>query len=142
MKFFPIAMVALTLSLLVGCGGSSDGIKRADVSGTVTFEGTPVERGFIQFVPVPGVEGAPVKLTIENGEYSSSSDPVDSRGIPVGENRVEITASRSTGKQIKNEMGEMEDEIEWYIPEKYNTNSELTMEIAPGDNPRDFTLTP
>jgi hypothetical protein len=51
--------VLLVTALVSGCGGSG-----ATVSGTVTFEGEPVNHGHISFMPTDGkgpAEGAPIR---------------------------------------------------------------------------------
>ncbi|TWT59328.1 hypothetical protein [Rubinisphaera italica] len=134
-----LILISISLS---GCGGGGDGPSRASVEGQVTFSGEPVQSGFIQFIPQQGDEGAPVKLTIKDGKYDTSSDPLDNRGIPLATCRVEITATRDTGKQIKNMMGEMEPESEQYIPAKYNTDSELQTEITSDTDEVNYELVP
>ncbi|MFN3161247.1 MAG: hypothetical protein ACE37I_18190 [Rubinisphaera brasiliensis] len=121
---------------LAGCG-SDRGPQRASVEGTVTFNGDPVQTGSIQFVPVEGVVGKPVSAPISNGEFSLSSG----EGPAVGMNKVVINATRKTGKQKKNIMGEMEDEIEDFIPARYNAQTELQVEISSDGNTETFELT-
>ncbi|WP_052299353.1 hypothetical protein [Rubinisphaera brasiliensis] len=122
--------------LMAGCG-SANGPERAAVSGTVTFNGDPIQTGSIQFVPVEGVVGKPVSAPISNGEFSLSSG----EGPAVGMNKVVINATRKTGKQKKNIMGEMEDEIEDFIPARYNAQTELQVEISSDSNTETFELT-
>lgn len=139
--FFPRVLMSLmvcaTLVVLVGGCGSGSGPERASVEGTVTFNGEPIETGSIQFVPVEGVVGKAVSAPITNGEFSLSS----SEGPAVGMNKVVIDATRKTGKQKKNIMGEMEDEIEHFIPARYNAQTELQVEITSGSNEESFELT-
>lgn len=132
-------VMACGLLVLAGCGGSGD-VTRGDVVGTVTFNGEPVGEGFIQFIPVPGVEGAPVKLWIRDGKFDSTSDEIDNRGIPVGMNRVEIIGRKATGKQIK-VMGELEDEVIQFIPARYNEESELQLDVPAKKITHNFELT-
>ena len=67
-----------------------------------------------------------------------------------GKFRVEITASRKTGKQIPDPAAMMDtsegngmiDQYEQYIPPRYNKRSELTVEVTDdGPNEFDFPLT-
>jgi len=132
-------LLAVGTLVLIGCGGG-DEITRGDVVGTVTWNGEPIEEGFIEFIPVPGVPGAPVKLWIRDGKFDSTSDDIDDRGVPIGMNRVEITARKKTGKQVK-VMGQMEDEIVQYIPARFNEDSELTLDVPNETITRDFELT-
>jgi len=122
--------------LVSGCGSAS-GPERAAVRGTVAFNGEPIETGSIQFVPVEGVTGKAVATPISNGEFSLSSG----EGPAVGMNKVVINATRKTGKQKTNIMGEMEDEIEDFIPARYNAQTELQVDIQPSGNTEAFELT-
>ena len=82
--------LVVMLAVVLGCGG---GISRptGTVSGTVTFDGLPLEEGVISFT---SLEGGPVtggKIT--NGKYIANN-------VTVGKNTVEIkatTAAASSG---------------------------------------------
>lgn len=124
---------------LSGCG-RGDGVHRAVVEGTVTYQGEPIAKGIIVFAPVAGVTGNAVQLIIKDGKFSSSQDAVDSRGIAIGKNDVQITGFRKTGKQIQAPDNSMEEEEVQYIPKKYNENSELQKEIKTGKNEFEFNL--
>jgi len=124
------------VSLLAGCGSGVDSY-RTSVEGTVTYQGKPLESGTIQFIPTKGVTGKPVALKITAGKYSSSKD----KGPAIGLNKVVIRASRKTGKQVENIMGEMEDEIIQYLPAKFNENTTLEVTLEAGKNVgKDFPL--
>ena len=139
-----VQVIPLCVAVFFFCGcKKKEDIARSVVKGTVTFDGTPVETGIITFVPVQGeTAGAPVQLAIKNGAFSSVGDAQDDRGVVTGVNEVRILAVKKTGKQIKNVMGEMEEEEIQYIPEKYNEKSELTQEVKPGSNEFQFELLP
>src|SRR5262245_45958998 len=69
---------------LSGCGDSG-----SVVSGTVTYEGTPLASGSISFAPVDGkgpTSGGPIK----DGQYRVE-------GLLPGQKRVEITGALATG---------------------------------------------
>jgi hypothetical protein len=120
---------------LPGCGGGSD-VKRTSVSGTVQLDGTPLPAGTIQFIPNPGVKGPPVQLEIHDGKFSAST----ANGPTAGQNAVQITAMKKTGKKTKTIMGEEADEIIQYIPAQYNEQSTLTADIQSGGEPLTFQL--
>lgn len=141
-RFVVAISLGLMIALLGGCGGGGDEIDRSVVSGLVTFDGVPVKEGIITFIPTDGAAGAPVQLTIQDGNYNSAQDTLDDRGVVVGLNEVQILATKKTGKQIKNPMNEMEDEVLQYIPAKYNQQSELKQEIKPGKSTINFELVP
>ena len=129
--------VALAIN---GCGGDS-GPERAEVSGSVTFAGQPIETGSIAFIPDGATSGPSVGGSIRDGMYHIPR----SEGPVIGTHRILIQATRPTGQQV--EAGEgaddpaaMVDEVEMYIPERYNRNSELTADVQPGSNQFDFAL--
>ncbi len=135
LRSWQIFVFALLLcGTVAGCGKS--GPARASVSGTVTFDGAPVEEGMIEFIPFPGVVGPPVQIAIKDGKFSSPKDS----GPTVGKNNVQITAMKKTGKKVKTIMGEESDEVVQYIPPQYNQLTQLNTEITTGTNNVDFEL--
>lgn len=132
--------ILLGVGGIAGCSSGSGEVPRAIVHGKVTYQGKPVETGIITFIPGPNVSGSSVQLVIHDGQYDSHSDPVDSRGVVVGENQIQILATRKTGKQVQNPNNELEDEVIQYIPEKYNTATELQRDVQSGNNEFDFEL--
>jgi ABC-type glutathione transport system ATPase component len=119
-----------------GCGKSADGVI---VTGTVTFDGQPVETGHITFEPQE--QGVMTVAPISSGAYTIPAE----RPASIGKYLVRITAERSTGKTIAANPRSQEDqasvEIEQYIPEKYNLRSQLYVDISPTQSNHDFTLT-
>ena len=57
----------LALIGMVGCGQS--GPERIGMSGTVTYNGEPIEDGEISFQPVAGTQAPPTSTTITEGKY-------------------------------------------------------------------------
>ena len=126
--FLPLVLLAS------GCGGASS------VNGNVTLDGTPVEAGYVNFVPADA-SGSGGRAPIIKGRYA-----VDSTAqLKPGAYRVEIYARRKTGRQIAAGSpappGTMIDEEAEAIPEKYNKQSTLQRELKSGNNPVDFDLT-
>lgn len=122
----------LALPLLAGCPGGS-GLDLQPVTGTVTFDGEPVEDGRVQFREVEGDQRSFSGL-IENGKYTMEA--------MTGKMRVEVRASRIIpGKFDESNPGEKEPIGKMYIPEKYNSRSELTADVPSGGGVIDFTLT-
>ena len=70
---------------LVGCGSGDTGPELFPVKGTVSFDGSPVETGRIQFRRVEGDQKA-YSADIKAGNYSLQME--------AGKVTVEITASR------------------------------------------------
>lgn len=135
-KSFVCALLVMSAS---GCFDSS-APTRVGVYGTVKLDGTPVPEGTISFIPEQATNGPTAGGQIVQGAYK-----ITSLGPAIGKYRVEIKSMRKTGKKIEAGTpappGTMIDEIEQYIPAKYNTNSELVFEFERGDNEVDFDLT-
>jgi len=84
----PAALIIVAaFAFLPGCGGS-DGPLRYEVSGTVTYNGEPVPRGYIHFVPdaSQGNQGPATEAEIVDGRYETPT----SKGAVGGPHRVTI----------------------------------------------------
>ncbi len=133
---FPILILmsglALGLGSLLGCAKDGSG---EVVEGKVTFAGQPLGSGHIDFIPVDG-KGPASGGEIKNGQYQFK--------IVVGPKRVNITADKVTGQQkaYPNDPNSPVFDIkEQYLPNRYNTNSELKRDVVSGKNTFDFDLT-
>jgi hypothetical protein len=141
MQKFPLARLALVLSLFacVGCGEKP--IQRASAQGTVTWEGKPIEDGTIVFIPEKGVRGEAVGIPIVDGKYSSKVES----GPCIGANKIEIYAKRKTGKTVMSAVPQAAAPIELkeeYIPPQYNQQSAKKFEVKAGTNQFDYDLPP
>ncbi len=112
--------------LLAGCsGGGSDEYR---VTGSVTFDGQPVEQGEMIFFTS---EMQPYVTRITAGQFECY--------LPEGRKRVEITATRESPTPAPDGLPNYES----YIPAAYNTDSELTAQIEAGrENTLNFDLQP
>ena len=130
MKIVCILILLQVPVLISGCSGDADdGPKMVTVKGTVSFDGKPIRLGNMIFEPADGA-GRTSAGEIKEGDFEFQS--------PLGLKKVIISASRKTGKKGK-EFGE--DKMESYIPEKYNTKSELTENVqADAENVFHFEL--
>lgn len=122
------------LLVLAGCSKNH----RQSLEGTVTLDGKPLSEGSIALQPQPGTQGPSAGGKIVDGRFTIEPD----RGTFAGIFRVEITASRKTGRQVKNHMtGELGDEFGQFLPARYNEQSELTADVkADGKNQFEFAL--
>ena len=123
------ALACATIWTCIGCGPSRP--PTYTVTGTVTFEGTPIEDGDILFEPLENSalrgEGGKIKA----GAFTVKANP--------GKNKISIRASKRNPDK-KGPMGEPIPED--YIPEHYNDASILSESIAPNNENRlDFALT-
>lgn len=118
----------LALMLVSGCDrGPADAPPRVVVTGEVTWEGTPVSKGTIRFIPHPDQDLPVAGAVIRDGRFHADNKG----GVPVGRHRVEITAVRPAEDVSLEEVTDAIPE-EQYLPAKFNTDSELELEIKQG----------
>lgn len=105
------------------------------VSGKVTLDASPLDDAIITFVPLTGGQRQAAWTTIANGQYAIAP----SSGLGTGQFRVEIRALRTTGEKANQNDPTLVNAKE-AVPSKYNSKSELVVEIKPGQNIADFEL--
>ena len=131
-----------------GCGGREPGVRRGRVEGEVTWNGIPVADGVVLFVPqgAIGLGSSPVPTQVVQGKYMLGADD----GPIVGQHRVEVRATRKTGKKTREPSAAMKrfdptlksvELTEQYLPARFNSPSTLTREVQAGENLIDFHLT-
>jgi hypothetical protein len=114
-------LLVIGLALVAGCRPAN----RIHSTGTVRFDGHPVETGAVVFRPV-GSEGTPAGGLIRSGSFSlegpAGRQRVEIRGMrPVDESRLPRTMPRFEGMPVHED----------YIPSAYNTASTLEVEARP-----------
>ncbi len=136
----PAAILACILIAVCGCNsGGKDG--RFAVSGKVTVDGAPLADGRITFLNL-AEGGSTASAKITSGEYTIPRE----FGAKVGEQVVQIEAYRKSSKRVQppgylSAEQVAEGTVEQYLPAKYNTQSELKVEIsADGANEHNFDL--
>ena len=101
-----LAMLTATAAMIViaACGGDSDyGLgQRFPVSGTVTYNGQPLEKGQINFYP-EDPKGTGANGTIENGAYDLSTVG-DRDGARPGKYKVGIVSKEDSAARAKAEF--------------------------------------
>jgi len=118
------------LTCVAGCG---DG--KGMVTGTVTLDARPIRNGMITFVSID--DGPLIR------EGAVITDSAFKTRVPPGKYRVELSAQepkgsrKQTGFDGKEEVIVIQEEI---FPEHYNTHSELTEVITPGENVLNLNL--
>ncbi len=129
---------ALMAACIVGCGGGA----ACSLSGQITFDGQPVPDGNIRLNPVEGTPGVGGAAKIVNGAYEIA----EGDGMLAGKHQVLISATRGTGRMVRAENldgGPSQTEyIEQYIPTRYNRDTELELDLEPGENTKVFSLLP
>jgi hypothetical protein len=86
------------VAAVLGCGDSSGLAKRYPVSGTVKYNGKPLERGTISFVPADG-KGRAAGGTITDGRYSLTTQDQDDGAIP-GKYKVGVVAKEADPSKV------------------------------------------
>jgi hypothetical protein len=128
-------VVALVLALgLASAGGCSLGDSgKGTVTGEVTLDGKPLKEGIIRFIPADG-KSQTADATITDGRYTAQ--------VPVGDKRIEISASKIVGKRkmIDEPGAPAVDDVVELLPERYNVKSQLTLTVQRGRQEKRFEL--
>lgn len=134
-----LSCVVLTALFVSGCGAAKDPLGRLPISGTVTLDGVPLDKGAIRFEPQDAQAGTPSGAMIDKGRYELPRD----QGLAPGVYRVILTAAEAstenrTADEIMNNPGPPPKEL---IPPSYNRQSKITVEVkAQGPNQFDFPI--
>lgn len=135
--------VPLLFFFVAGCGGGEAGPPRAAVEGTVTYEGSPLKKGVIVFVPSAGTTGPKTSASIVDGAFRLDVDS----GPLVGNHSVEIEAvsdelAYDDEQAIERMRAEGIKRVEVIkLPASYNQRTKLKAEIkAEQDNKLTFSL--
>lgn len=122
-----------SLALAVWATGCAEP-KTGKVTGSVTVDGAPIKSGSMAFFPIDG-RGTTVGADIVDGKYAAE--------LVFGSMKVEIRVPKVVGERklydapnspVKQLMAEA-------LPARYNDATELTIEVKPGENQKDFALT-
>jgi hypothetical protein len=120
-----------TTLMIMGCGDQ----KESEVSGTVTYDGKPLEQGSIRFSPVSGT-GPSGGGAIKDGKYSAKNLTPGMSKVSISGTKVTETKKMDYGSDGTQVVTTGED----IVPEKYNKASELKFELKPGSQTKDFDL--
>jgi hypothetical protein len=134
----PGGLAALMLIGLVGCGASGEP-PRETISGTVTFDGEPLQEGTIQFMPeTPSTQATSAWGRVSGGKFEVLRDQGPSSG------RYSVTIISGGDGAAGQPAGAMPGEgtpVKEKIPEKYNARTTLTAEVKQGGpNTYEFAL--
>jgi hypothetical protein len=122
----------LTALLLTGCADSGPPV--GQVEGTITLDGKPLPNARVTFTPL-FPEGSPAYgETDQQGRYAMRYQ-TDRPGVLLGKHRVEI----STWEILTNPDGSKQ-RVPELVPEKYNNESELEVDVVKGRQTLDFEL--
>jgi len=131
-RFWCTAVWLLAAALLGGCGRAEPA--KGFVSGVVTLDGKPLERGSVLFVSADNT------LPSSSGEIKDGAYRAE---VYVGPMNVQVLSPRVVGKRKLYDTPDspVRDVTEESIPAKYNTHTELTYEVKPGEQEKNFVLT-
>jgi hypothetical protein len=153
-----LVVLAVAGALVITSCGTDDGLgRRYAVSGTVTYNGKPLEKGVISFVPDdPKNVGA--TGTIENGSYALSTGG-ENDGARAGKYKVTIAAKEDSYAKAKADFAKETKGFDpGYLPGRYVASAEakakslipagygdirtttLTAEVQEKSNSIDFKL--
>jgi hypothetical protein len=114
------AMLPVPALLVMASCGADDGLgKRYPVSGTVTYNGNPLEKGEISFVSEDLKSNLGASGQITNGSYTLSTGGNDD-GAQVGKYKVTVTAKEDFVAKAKADFQrETKQQESNYIPPQY-----------------------
>lgn len=124
-------MLGFAVMALVGCGGG--GPAAATVSGEIKVNGKPLAKGTIAFVSADA-PGTPASAEVTAGRYEIHTT--------AGPKKVQVSAPVVTGKQREYNAPDAPfvEFTEEGLPPKYNTETELTLDVQAGSNTKDWSL--
>ena len=131
-----LGWVALLVAL-AGCGMARTPMR---VWGKVAYDGKPVAKGSIVFVPVEDTLGPTTGANIEKERYEV---PASIGPWRDGDYKIEITGMAKNGQKLPNPSipggppVELEDN---FIPTKYNNLTELRVSISADSNKNEFAF--
>jgi hypothetical protein len=124
-----LALLASAL-FVIGCEEPTTGT----VTGMITVDGAPAKNGSIAFFPVDG-KAATAGAEIVDGRYTAQ--------VAFGQSKVEIRVPKVVGERKLYDApnSPMKSVLAESLPAKYNDASELTLDVKPGENRQDYSLT-
>jgi hypothetical protein len=129
------ALVLASSGFVTGCGGSDVGA----LSGAVTYNGEPVEDGYITFSPTSSGNSSGAKVV--NGQYVAENDQVGEFKVLVTGNRLgQVPKTREEAERLAKAQAGKPPLSPNYIPEDAEGNNQ-TVEITGGEQTLDFALT-
>jgi hypothetical protein len=122
------AMVVIAI-LMVGCAKPNIGT----VTGTITVDGSPAKSGSIAFFPVDR-KSPTAGSEIVDGKYTAK--------VALGTAKVEVRVPKVTGeKKLYNTADSPKQKIlAESLPAKFNDQTELKLNVQPGENHQDYSL--
>ncbi|MBN2293164.1 MAG: hypothetical protein JXM70_12105 [Pirellulales bacterium] len=133
---FSKLLLSLTVFAVFGCSSGSS-LDRAALTGTVTFDGKPLDRGMIGLLPTGDTRGPQGSAAIKSDgtyEVQTAGKP----GTVIGTHKVVVQCRETISQQEARDMKVGRS----LIPAKYTSydTTPLTVEVTPGENVFDIKL--
>ena len=155
LRVLPALLVAIILGMQSGCDSGKPSFDTQPVTGTVTYNGSPVENALVTFVPDSGSNSASGR-TDASGQYSLNTTGVP--GAPLGSYRVKIVKMQVVSGAPPVVMGQSEEDGDSYNPDAETAKppadfkplppkfadvktSGFTYTVIEGENKADFAMT-
>ena len=140
MRFGWLCLLLVFVVLSAGCGSGL-----ATVSGTVSYEGKPVEEGAINFTPHDGKTAAAGGM-IKDGKYYVTEVPPGKKLVEIiGTKKVDFASSSEEAMRRAQEMAAKGNNTGLVDPaDTIPTDAEgnrQEVELVPGSQTKDFSLT-
>lgn len=120
--------VCIAVGSAIFASGCSSEPRRQAVSGTVTFQGRPLESGSIEFSPEADGKGSIGGAVVSKGKYEIPA----AQGLLPGRYKVSVSAAGGKAEPGPDDApGENKPQKE-LIPEKYNAATELRADVTSG----------
>jgi hypothetical protein len=139
------ALAGVGLVVVFGCADPTGLAKRYPVSGTVTYNGKPVEKGVINFIST-AADGRAASGDITNGKYSLTTATAGDGAFP-GSYKVTVIAEERDTTEVKEiskggqfrhgpELAKANKEAKQLVPAKYKLpeTSDLSAEVKAQSN--------
>jgi hypothetical protein len=129
-----LSVVTVPAVLVMTSCGTDDGLgQRFAVSGKVTYNGSPLAKGAISFVP-EDPNGIGATGAVENGAYILSTGG-NNDGARVGKYKVNITSKEDSYAKAKADFAKDSKGVDFgFVPRQYLANAEAAAKslIPPG----------
>jgi hypothetical protein len=130
-----VIVLALLLGVACGCSNRNQG----DLQGEVTLDDKPLKHGSILLIPVDTAKGTAAGGEITDGRFSLTAK----QAPRLGAYKVDIRAPKASGQKVQKAMGkpgELEDEIVEAVAPRFNSATELRVEVKPGGTTATFAV--
>lgn len=132
-----VACFVLGASALTGCGAGADRPALVPVSGTVTYNGTPVDGATVTFGTSDAAARSPSGVTDSSGRFKLTTYDTND-GAPVGEYTVTI-AKFEAAEGVSTDMGSSPEKMKEFMAKQTGQMSgQATVEAAKAKLPAKY----